>query len=377
MDPTKISREDLYEQVWQMPMSKLAAHYGISDVALAKTCKRLNVPRPGRGYWARLAAGERLKRPPLPKAGRGHDTWVFLQRVEHPEVRAARPVPPTVKLAESLGDAHDGVRALALALKRGEVDSYNRITVGAPGREALAVSVNTHRRALLVVDALSKAIVERGHTVSVRTDDGPAKASLAFVVTGESVAVSVIEQLEPKDHILTPEEEKRAATGYRYGIPKYDHVAGGRLRIVLQQSTLKRGSWTDTEKHRLEDYLGHVVVAIEAEAASRQRRRVDDEHRRRDEEARRQELERERERRRVEEARIKHREGLAADLHRMAQDWTTAAALRAFLDALKSAVTPEERTETFDRWFEWATEHVKTLDPLSRASAIARPLDPE
>ena len=47
--------QQLYEQVWQQPVSKLALTYGISHVALAKVCRRLKVPLPGRGYWAKPA----------------------------------------------------------------------------------------------------------------------------------------------------------------------------------------------------------------------------------------------------------------------------------------------------------------------------------
>lgn len=44
-----LSREDLYELVWSKPMADLAKDFGISDVALAKRCRRLGVPVPGRG----------------------------------------------------------------------------------------------------------------------------------------------------------------------------------------------------------------------------------------------------------------------------------------------------------------------------------------
>ena len=61
------NREELYEKVWNAPMTTVANEYGISDVALGKTCKRLNVPVPGRGYWAKKAAGQPVRvRPSLP-----------------------------------------------------------------------------------------------------------------------------------------------------------------------------------------------------------------------------------------------------------------------------------------------------------------------
>src|SRR5690349_19734784 len=65
--PLTLSREDLYELVWSKPMRDLAADFGISDVGLAKRCRRLGIPVPGRGYWARVDAGQQPHRPKLPK----------------------------------------------------------------------------------------------------------------------------------------------------------------------------------------------------------------------------------------------------------------------------------------------------------------------
>ena len=63
----RFNREKLYDEVWAEPMLKVAPRYGVSDVALAKTCRKLKIPLPGRGYWAKLAAGQTgLPRPPLP-----------------------------------------------------------------------------------------------------------------------------------------------------------------------------------------------------------------------------------------------------------------------------------------------------------------------
>lgn len=59
-------RDKLYEEVWSEPVTAVAKRYGVSDVAIHKTCKRLQVPVPPRGYWARLSAGQLLAREPLP-----------------------------------------------------------------------------------------------------------------------------------------------------------------------------------------------------------------------------------------------------------------------------------------------------------------------
>lgn len=62
----KVRRSELYEQVWTVPILNLAKRYGVSNVGLAKICKRNNIPRPARGYWARKEAGYKDVKPPLP-----------------------------------------------------------------------------------------------------------------------------------------------------------------------------------------------------------------------------------------------------------------------------------------------------------------------
>src|SRR5579863_2200644 len=64
----KYDREELYQKVWEQPMLKVAGEYGVSAVALGKTCRKLSVPVPGRGHWAKLAHGHAgAKKPALPK----------------------------------------------------------------------------------------------------------------------------------------------------------------------------------------------------------------------------------------------------------------------------------------------------------------------
>jgi len=63
-----VTREYLHQLVWESPVSEVAARFEISDVGLAKACRRAAIPIPPRGYWARLEAGQRLDPAPLPAA---------------------------------------------------------------------------------------------------------------------------------------------------------------------------------------------------------------------------------------------------------------------------------------------------------------------
>jgi hypothetical protein len=67
--PVTVSRDELYRQVWDKPMSRLAAEYGISGNGLAKVCDRLKIPYPPRGFWAKKAAGHKVVQYRLPEPG--------------------------------------------------------------------------------------------------------------------------------------------------------------------------------------------------------------------------------------------------------------------------------------------------------------------
>lgn len=62
-----MKRSKLYELVWSKPMTKLGAELGISDVGLAKACRRHAIPVPPRGHWAKLQAGKASPKLLLPQ----------------------------------------------------------------------------------------------------------------------------------------------------------------------------------------------------------------------------------------------------------------------------------------------------------------------
>lgn len=44
--------------VWKMSTVKVAHHYGVSDKAVEKRCKKYGIEKPPRGYWAKQAANK-------------------------------------------------------------------------------------------------------------------------------------------------------------------------------------------------------------------------------------------------------------------------------------------------------------------------------
>jgi hypothetical protein len=156
-------------------MVELAQDFGISDVALAKRLRTLGIPVPGRGYWARVAAGQTPRRPPLP------------HRDDEPD--AAEPsidVPPPQGVPEDSGDeilsalrariasleiarttdlpaALPSVKRTARQLKYPGPLEFCRGERSGPTLD-VAVSEGMRERALLLADAFLRGAVELGWT---------------------------------------------------------------------------------------------------------------------------------------------------------------------------------------------------------------------
>lgn len=83
--PLRMTRSQLYDQVWSRPISELAATWGLSGPGLAKACRRVHVPVPPRGYWARVAAGQKVRRPSLPvlPKGQAEEIVVWIPSPQH------------------------------------------------------------------------------------------------------------------------------------------------------------------------------------------------------------------------------------------------------------------------------------------------------
>jgi hypothetical protein len=92
-----LTRQSLYDLVWSKPMTEVAKSFGISDVALAKRCRAVNIPVPPRGYWARVAGGQTPHQPKLPKLKRAdlHQQEETV-RVPKRDPRLIVPTPPVI-----------------------------------------------------------------------------------------------------------------------------------------------------------------------------------------------------------------------------------------------------------------------------------------
>jgi hypothetical protein len=64
--PYRLSRERLFENVWEAPIGNLARDWDITTAKLRDICKALHVPLPEVGHWAAVWAGKAPPQPELP-----------------------------------------------------------------------------------------------------------------------------------------------------------------------------------------------------------------------------------------------------------------------------------------------------------------------
>jgi hypothetical protein len=144
-----VSREELYELVWSEPMVRVAEQFKVSGSYMARVCSTLRVPRPERGYWAKLAVGKAPEKPPLPEAPSGCQlSWSQeggLQSPPRPRLMPPPPRPPRRQLSRVVTGVHGLIRDA-----KGHYDDGYRVDEGQHfrPRKRLLVDVTASRAGL-------------------------------------------------------------------------------------------------------------------------------------------------------------------------------------------------------------------------------------
>jgi hypothetical protein len=149
-------------------MVELAREVGLSDRGLAKLCARQRIPVPGRGFWARVASGQKVKRTPLPSPERENQI-VVIDGAGPPG--APEPPPPEVlaqidferrpenliKVSEDVVRYHPLVRAARESFAPRKQDYKRGLVSSGAGTLHIRVSPASKARALRILDAFVKA----------------------------------------------------------------------------------------------------------------------------------------------------------------------------------------------------------------------------
>ncbi|MEG2929856.1 MAG: hypothetical protein RR846_09970 [Oscillospiraceae bacterium] len=362
-------RETLYNEVWEAPVTEVAKKYKVSDVAIHKVCKSLDVPTPAPGYWAKLRAGKPIEKPPLPKSDKvtnktgiqtGYiqstpDTVLQLEFLSEEERSIVVAVASQVMLPDADARMHSKIIAHRKIItdwhKQEKAQNNQWRPRNASPKPFLVESISEDSipRACHIIDALIKALEPLGCKLT---------NELSFMVNDETVSISFSESQDKVNHVLTKEENrklleyeerrKKYSWESKPQIRKYDYHFNGRLSCTVNDSKTFR----DCKAYQLEDRLGDIILElyIAAEYLKQKRLAREEAERIREEEARKKEEKRKRYNEEVDRT---------IALENLAEDYDTACKIRAYIEAYKKSHLDEDISE----WVAWANKKADWYDP--------------
>jgi len=367
----RYERVKLYQEVWTEAVTIVAKRYGISDVALRKICKKLAVPLPSLGYWARVAAGKNPPTPPLPK----YSGPAEIVRQRHVSDEPVEPDPEhlvarrefesrpenRIVVSDTLDRPHALVAATERAFRKPKHRNLGNQPMTEPRALAIKVSEASLPRALRIMDTLVKALDIRGMPLRIEPDG---KRRTCLTLQGQVLAISLIENMSRTEREPTKEEHQEIKKyGHTYLPNRYSYQPTGALKlgIVGDYGDELQKVVADGKHQRVEQFLNEFVVKLEAEAVLRKRHKEHLERQRLlwEEEARR--------RREREEKQRKEMERLKT-LEEEVHNWKRAEDIRAYIAAVQAKAAREGGSiaseSELGHWIAWARHKADWIDPI-------------
>ena len=366
-DTVIIKRDDLYKLVWSEPVSKLSKNYGISDVGLAKICKKMEIPRPGNGYWAMKRSGKSMPISPLPSAKENtmREARIVKRQIEvkqeipfeEPEIiKNERLIENRISVPQKLYKPDVLIEITEKALRKAQPNDRGCLRIYGSGCLDVRVSRDNVHRALLIFDSLIKALRKRGYVVSAK----PRQTEIS--VLEEQINIHLIESSKRSERVLTRKELiEKEKNPYFYFYNRYIYTQTGNLSLVAGHYG-SRALCSDGKKRSLEDSLNECIIGLIKIALKMKeiRAKREREHR---------EWEEARLRREEKEKQLREEEARFRALLKDAMDWNNSRLIRQYIEAIeKEAIGNERNTESgtkMQSWLEWANQKADLLNPVT------------
>lgn len=348
-----VSRRELYDQVWSEPMTKLAPKYGLSDVGLAKVCKKHEIPRPPVGHWAKLANGKESPQAELPELDQADLEEIrFFRAGFDAEASAKELGEPTlvIEVKDQLRKPHRLVDKAREKLRASEPDQRGVVSVHGKRCLNIAVTKKSLTRALKILNALIQYWEQSGGTVSA------GEPGTTFSREDGSVCLALSERIT---RIEKPSE-------YRF-MKDYRYEATGKLTLSIDGwGDGLRKNWSDGKVQRLENVLGKVATTLDQWILLDSERRLDNQCEERQEQAA-------LEVRRVREANAKSESERIKSLNSDVDSWVRAEQIRAYVSSLEQKIESKEVKATdgegLAKWMSWARWYADSICPMTPTTA--------
>lgn len=88
MNKIDLTRKQLYEIVWEKPLSYIIEIYGGTYQEVKQLLKKYNIPSPENGYWSRLRAEHNIPRVAFPN-GNDSEKVVYTPKEKKKRIKPA------------------------------------------------------------------------------------------------------------------------------------------------------------------------------------------------------------------------------------------------------------------------------------------------
>ncbi|WP_188641083.1 hypothetical protein [Blastomonas marina] len=303
------TREEFHALVWSRPMTQLAKEFGLSDVALHKSCRKHAIPTPPAGWWAKQKAGKKVSVTPL-RAAPPDDDGKVLIAARQPGVLAGERAKARDRAAGDQGghspDECEIVSATLAVLRRSHASHMGLVTCARDGLIRCEIApASIDRLGRILGQVTSAACIQDFNLVS--PDKGPAR----FTNGMDDVGFSLSETFQRLKHQPTASELaaeakwdrmlERRRNGWfdidwskRPVTPEWDWRPTGKLSLELDHVWVAgepspRRTFNDAKVQRLEVIATEVAIGVAVIAAAKRQQRLQRENREKAaEEARRQ-----------------------------------------------------------------------------------------
>jgi hypothetical protein len=355
----RLSRAELYDQVWKTPLMRLGPQYGITGTGLAKICDRLNVPCPPPGYWLRVNAGRPPEKTILPPAGEGiPDDVTIFPTPERPKdeleaeanFAAALEKFKSVEVCENLRGQHPVVAALIASHDRDfkEAKRQQRSWGGTSSRVGPLTELDHRRHRIL------NTFLKDAGKIGFRV------ITAGSLQTGKNrVDFSLEEYRRQFRRPLKPEERSTFNPNQKWTQEK---SATGELRFKFL-TRLWRGAqslWADSPDVPLENAINQILATLVAAAPFLEQKRIAEEERKRAQIEAEQKRQQEAARRKIE----KNRWRRALEL---ADRWHAANRVKSFIAEIEARATTGDSLpggRSHEEWLAWVKQRLTVYDPL-------------
>lgn len=370
------NRDILYAEVWENPPSVVAKKYGTTDWSIRSMCKRMDVPLPDRGYWAKVKAGKPVEKAPLPKikkvadenkpkTGSSRKLQIPENSLEFMKEDGRNTI---IAVAEKLRVAGPGskLHKNVIAYKAECEEWYDLHSKGInmrygskiePPTMAAEISKASYPRAFHIIDAVLKAVLpyngallsDYQHIYRFRINS----ETVDFQITESKLEIPHEITKQEKMELLKYEEAKRKSQYARKpNVPKYDHPWSGKLCLSVGNYKFR-----DCKAYELEDRIGEILIAFYEASYPVRLKRLEEEEKNRKEREEYERKERIRERYNDEVDRVRA-------LVNAAEDYDISRKIRAYVQSFEDRTdTGKGLTKEQLEWITWAELKADWFDP--------------